>query len=75
MIKDSSKYFYICDGKVLKSLGDLKKALASMPDDVYNYHASRDDFAKWVAGVLNKKALAKKISGANKQQALQALGK
>lgn len=73
MVKDPSRYFYVCDGRVLKSLKDLKEALKDMPDDIYNYHASRDDFAKWVEGVLRKKTLAKKISGVDKKKALKAL--
>ena len=73
MVKDPSKYFYVCDGSVLKSLADLKKALKNMPEDVYVYHSSRDDFAKWVEGVLRKKALAKKINGADRKNALKAL--
>ncbi len=74
MIKDPSKYFYVCDGGVLKSLNDLKAAMRAMPDSVYSEHAGRDDFAKWVDGVLGNKALARKLSGADKAKAMSALG-
>lgn len=74
MIKDPSKYFYVCDGSVLKGLQDLKNAIKTMPDSVYREHAGRDDFAKWVDGVLGNKALARKLSGADKAKAMAALG-
>jgi len=72
-ITDPNKYFYVCDGTVLKSLGDLKKALKTMPDDVYNYHAGRDDWANWITGVFEKKDLAKKASGADKGKLMKLL--
>jgi hypothetical protein len=67
------KYFYVCDGTVLKSLKDLKKAVKEMPDGVYAYHLERDDFSKWVGGVIKNAALAKKLSGADKKKAMRAL--
>jgi len=70
---DPNKYFYVCDGSVLKGLGDLKAALKTMPDDVYNYHASRDDWAKWIEGVYGKKDLAKRASGADKNRLIKLL--
>jgi hypothetical protein len=67
------KYFYVCDGTVLKSLKDLKKAVKEMPDGVYAYHLERDDFSKWVGGVIKNAALAKKLSGAERQKAMKVL--
>lgn len=72
-ITDPSKYFYVCDGTVLKSLGDLRKALKTMSDGVYNDHASRDDWAKWVAEVVGDTALAKRLSGADRKKAIAIL--
>lgn len=72
---DPSKYFYVCDGSVLTSLDDLKKALKAMPDSVYSEHAGRNDWAKWVEEVLGKKALARKLTGADRKAAIAALGK
>jgi len=63
---DQSKYFYVCDGSVLKSLGELKAALPKMSDDVYNYHAGRGDWANWIEFVFGKKSLADKAKGASK---------
>ena len=74
MVKDSSKYFYVCDGSVLSGLGDLKKAIKTMPEDVYNYHAQRDDWSKWVLGVVKNKDLASKLSGADMKKAKTLLG-
>jgi hypothetical protein len=73
VIEDPNKYFYVCDGSVVKSMSELKKALKSMSDDVYNYHASRDDWAKWIEGVFGDKSLAKKASGAGKDKLMKAL--
>lgn len=70
-ISDPNKYFYVCDGSVLKSLGELKKALKTMPDDVYNYHAGRNDWASWIDGVLGKKDLAKKATGADRKKLMK----
>jgi len=67
------KYFYVCDGSVLKSLGELKAALKTMPDGVYNYHANRDDWAKWIEGVFGKKDLAKRASGADRNRLMNLL--
>ena len=66
MAIDASKYFYVCDGSVLKSLAELRSALKKMPDDVYSYHASRNDWANWIEFVFGKKDLADKAKGANK---------
>jgi len=65
-LQDSSKYFYACDGSVLKSLAELKAALKTMPDDVYNYHAGREDWANWIEFVFGKKDLAIRAKGTSK---------
>jgi hypothetical protein len=67
MAIEPSKYFYVCDGSVLKSLKGLKAALKTMPDDVYNYHAGRDDWAKWIEGVFGDADLAQQAKGADKK--------
>lgn len=73
MIKDPSKHFYCCDGSVFKSLADFRKALKTMPDDVYAYHMERGDFSRWVGEVVKDKALAKKLSGKSKKGAQRVL--
>jgi hypothetical protein len=73
MAIDASKYFYVCDGSVLKSLAELKAALKTMPDDVYNYHAGRNDWANWIEFVFGKKQLADKAKGKSKSDLARML--
>ena len=69
MIKDESKFFYTCDGTVLRSLAEFKTDLKKMPTKTYNYHKERGDWSNWVAGVLRKKILAKNLAGVSKTKA------
>lgn len=73
MIKDPSKYFYVCDGGILKSQAELKAALKKMPEEVYQYHAQRGDWSNWVFGVLGKKALAEKLKKAGTKKDAEKL--
>lgn len=52
--------FWTTDGRVLSNLVDLKEALASMSNDVFAYHVSkeRNDFADWIEHVLEDAELA-----------------
>lgn len=47
------------DGRTLKSLADLKDALETMTQEVWNYHVTseKNDFANWVEGVFGEKQL------------------
>lgn len=52
--------FWVTDGRVLSNLTDLRDALASMTDDVFMYHVTkeRNDFANWIEYVLQDAELA-----------------
>ncbi len=52
--------FWTTDGRVLANLVELRDALASMTDDVFAYHVSkeRNDFADWIEQVLEDRELA-----------------
>jgi hypothetical protein len=52
--------FWTTDGRILSNLVELKDALASMTDDVFAYHVSkeRNDFADWIEHVLGDAELA-----------------
>jgi predicted transcriptional regulator len=70
--------FGVHDGKVLKSLRDLKAALYNMSDDTYRYHANKDknDFANWVNDVFQAPALAQELRTAKtRQEAAKVLEK
>ena len=75
MIKNPAKYFYVCDGQVFKGLSDFAKALPNMSDEVYYSHADRGDWSNWVTSIIKNKALAKKLSGADKAKATKLLKK
>jgi hypothetical protein len=62
---DESQFFYVCDGQVLKSIGDLKGSLSNdMSDEAFRFHCNteRNDFASWIMDVMGNKKLSKSIS-------------
>ncbi len=52
--------FWVTDGRVLTNLVELRDALASMTEDVFMYHVTkeRNDFADWIEYVLQDADLA-----------------
>jgi hypothetical protein len=60
---DPKFYFYLSDGRPLKSLLELADAIEEMDDDVFHHHVSQDmdDFAKWVSDVFQDEELAIKL--------------
>ena len=47
--------FYLCDGRVLHNLIELKRALKNMDDGVFYYHVNQEknDFATWIHDIIN----------------------
>ncbi len=70
-------YFYVSDGKVIKSLEELPEALEQMQDGTFSFHANefKNDFANWVRDVFNKKSLAMSIQKAGSRQGTIAVVK
>ena len=56
--------FWCNDGRIIKSMRDLKEALGQMDDAIYVYHANaeKNDFSTWVKDVLADEKLAKDLS-------------
>jgi hypothetical protein len=54
------KKFYCSDGRVLKNLGELNKALAEMSEETFNYHSNavKSDFSNWVKDVIGDEKLS-----------------
>lgn len=70
------KVFWVRDGKVLKNLRDLEKALNEMSDETFRYHAndSKKDFSHWVDEVVGDSKLAHDLQKAtNRQKAAKAV--
>lgn len=75
MIKNPDKFFYACNGVVLKSFTDFTRFLESCDDGTFYYHVTNDrnDFANWVGSVCRKKDLAKKMSHEKNKDSMVAL--
>lgn len=52
--------FWCCDGRILRNMGDLRDAFATMTEETFAYHvnAVKNDFHNWVRDVLNDSVLA-----------------
>jgi len=70
------KRFWCHDGKLIKNLGELEKALNEMSDETFRYHSSegRNDFGKWIRDVVGDNKLANDLSKAkSRMQASKAV--
>jgi hypothetical protein len=71
-----NKRFWCHDGKVIKNLRELRKALIDMSDETFHYHSGegRNDFSKWIREVVGDDKLAEDISKTkSRMQASQAV--
>jgi hypothetical protein len=71
-----AKRFWCQDGKVVKSLKELEKALNDMSDETFHYHTGegRNDFTSWIGDVVGDNKLAKDLSKAkSRMQASKAV--
>jgi hypothetical protein len=58
------KRFWCHDGKTIKNLKELRKALNDMSDETFHYHlgGGRNDFSKWIREVVGDDKLAEDLS-------------
>ena len=58
------KHFVVADGRKLKSLVDLAKALESMSEEVFRHHVNdiRNDFSNWVNDVFQDAGLSEELA-------------
>jgi len=61
-----AKRFWCHDGRVIKNLKELGKALDDMSDETFRYHlgGGRNDFSKWIREVVGDEELANDLSKA-----------
>jgi hypothetical protein len=60
------KRFWCQDGKVVKNIKELEKALNDMSNETFHYHAGegRNDFSSWIRDVVGDNKLANDLSRA-----------
>jgi hypothetical protein len=70
------KRFWCHDGKIIKNLRELRKALIDMSDETFHYHSGegRNDFSKWIREVVGDDKLVEDLSKTkSRMQASQAV--
>lgn len=69
------QYVFWChDGRMIKSIRELKEALELMSDKTYSYHANneKNDFSNWVKDIIGDDKLARDLSkSSDKRQAFE----
>ena len=55
--------FWCSDGRVLKNLSELEKALGEMSEETFGYHSNevKSDFSNWVRDVIGDEKLARDL--------------
>jgi len=72
----NEKHFWCHDGKSIRNLRELEKALNAMSDETFHYHSGegRKDFSNWIRDVVGDNKLANDLSKAKSRiQASKAL--
>jgi hypothetical protein len=70
------KHFGCHDGKNIKNIRELRKALIDMSDETFHYHSGegRNDFSKWIREVVGDDKLAEDLSKTkSRMQAIRAV--
>ena len=72
VINDSSKYFYVIDGQVFRSLSDLMNGLELMDETTFIHHVrgSQNDFSSWIIGVFGDVNLSDSIKSLTTKEQL-----
>jgi hypothetical protein len=68
--------FWCNDGRIIKSMRELKESLEQMGDAIYVYHvnAEKNDFSTWAKDVLIDEKLARDLSrSANRSEAARCV--
>jgi len=68
----TENYFNLSDGRVIRSIGELRELLKGMSDSLFEYHVSKfkNDFADWVLYVFKEPKLAELMRTASSRKDL-----
>ncbi|MEM3373966.1 MAG: hypothetical protein QXE31_01975 [Candidatus Woesearchaeota archaeon] len=72
----SSNYFYLKDGRIIKTIEELPDILENTSDQVFYEHVNlyKNDFAKWVYEVFNENELSKLLGNIkSKEETIRTL--
>jgi hypothetical protein len=66
------KFFYVNDGRVIKTLHELPDVLRSMSPETFNHHVNseKNDFYNWTVDVFNHTRLGRKIKSAKTKESM-----
>ena len=55
--------FFVNDGRVVQSIGELPNVLSEISDETFSYHVNseKNDFASWIGDVFGHKKLASEL--------------
>lgn len=68
--------FFVNDGKVVQSIGELTSVFSEISDETFSYHVNseKNDFASWIGDVFGHKKLASELKRVKtKETALKRL--
>lgn len=74
-VEDGRHFFWLADGRALRSLRELADALPSLRDDLWNHHVTpeKNDFADWVRDVFHEYRLSEALRRAKSRQEFQQI--
>jgi hypothetical protein len=66
------KYFYVCDGTVVRTINELPDALRNMNPDSFSFHVNeqKNDFYNWVKDVFELSGLARNIKNVKRKETM-----
>ncbi len=74
VVQDESQGFRLENGRVLRSVRELRESLPSMEDWIFDHHVGNgyNHFADWIRGVFHDETLYSKVASAHSKQELLA---
>ena len=59
----NDKFFWVCDGQIIRNLNGLVTSLGKMNNGTFTYHVNKEknDFSTWVKEVIGDNTLAREL--------------